>query len=146
MSDEAPIQPRPVATGCAICGKALGKRQKMFCGLEHRRQGLAPDKKYWWPKGVSGNQGNKGLGPEAYLKREIKYQAKKLAKQFVLDHEQKLAEALPSLRPKLIAGAKAGNLGYIKEIHQVVGAYKKDENPNITAVQINFGDDKKDYS
>lgn len=108
--------------------------------LPKKRPG--PDKKYWWKKGQSGNLGGFGVVPpeERILRRELK----KWTRLAVAEHERKLAEALPLIRPALVTKASHGELGHIQEIHKVVGAYKDQETPT-TAIQVNFGEDKSEY-
>lgn len=93
-------------------------------------------------KGVSGNP--KGYSIVDPAIRMLRREARKRAKEFLAEHEEELLAALPKIRPALIKRAQKGELGHIQEIHKVVGAHKKEG--NVTAVQINFNDDRNDFA
>ena len=92
-----------------------------------------------WKKGVSGNPNGRPAVPS------LKNALQKRFKQLLAEHEQKLIEALPEIRPALIAEAAKGSIAHISEVHKVVGAHKKSEGNNVTAIQINFKDDKAEF-
>ena len=92
-----------------------------------------------WAKGQSGNPHGRPAVPS------LKNALQKRFKQLLAEHEQKLIEALPEIRPALIAEAAKGSIAHISEVHKVVGAHKKSEGNNVTAIQINFKDDKAEF-
>ena len=92
-----------------------------------------------WKKGVSGNPNGRPAVPS------LKNALQKRFKQLLAEHEQKLIEALPEIRPALIAEAAKGSIAHISEVHKVVGAHKKSEGNNVPAIQINFKDDKAEF-
>lgn len=80
--------------------------------------------------------GNPG-GPGRPKDTENDIIVKKAVKEWLKDHEQGLAEALPEIRPALISKAKQGNINAIREIHEVVGAHKNKEDTKPQNVNIN---------
>lgn len=94
---------------------------------------------YRFPKGVSGNPNGRPLIPS------LRNQIKKKNAEILAQYEKELIEALPKIKPALIKQAVKGSLGHIQEVHKVVGAHKRTEG-NITAVQINIGDDREAYA
>jgi hypothetical protein len=71
-------------------------------------------KPFLWEKGVSGNP--KGL---AVLTPEQKI-IRKATREIVKEYREKLAEALPSIEPVLVALALKGDVAAIKELHDRV--------------------------
>lgn len=86
--------------------------------------------------GVPFKEGNPG-GPGRPKKTEEQRMIEKAVKDYIKDYEEGLAQALPKIQPTLIKKAEEGDIPAIKEIHSVIGAYKKDDAPNI-AIQVNL--------
>ena len=102
-------------------------------------QRIAPIKPYQFKKGQSGNP--KGRKPATKEEKAIK----KAVKQYLEEYEQGLAEALPEISPALIAQAKKGNVKAIREVHEVVGAHKRQGGNVIVPIQINFESDREEF-
>lgn len=94
--------------------------------------GIIRDDKGRYVKGVSGNPDGR---PETTEEKKL---IQKAVKEFIKEYEQGLAEALPEIRPALIAEAKKGNVKAFHEIHAVIGAHKGGKGITV-ATQINFG-------
>jgi len=69
---------------------------------------------------------------------------KRKVRALLKEYEEDLASALPELSPVLVEKAKTGDVGAFKEIHKVVGAHKAAPSA-VTAVQVNFGEDREKY-
>ena len=83
------------------------------------------DDKPWLFK--EGNPGG-GRKPETPEQKIIK----KATKELIAEYKEKLAEALPLIEPKMIEKAVAGDIQFIKELHdRVMG--KPDQKTDITS-------------
>ena len=84
---------------------------------------------------LPGNTANPNGRPE---KTEQDIVIEKAVKDYLKEHEEQLAQALPSIRPALIKKGTEGDVSAIKEIHAVLGAHKKEpEAPTtINLIQI----------
>ena len=89
-------------------------------------------------------EGNPG-GPGRPKITEEQRIVQKAVKDWLKEHEEGLAEALPEVRPMLIDMAKKGNMQAIQEIHKVVGAHKNTNTQPNTAIQINLGEVREKY-
>lgn len=70
---------------------------------------------------------------------------KNMVQVYVDEYEKDLSEALPEIKPILIKKAKEGSIKHIREVHEVVGAHKKQGGNVIVPVQINIGEDREKY-
>ena len=83
-------------------------------------------------------------GPGRPVKTQEDRIIEKAVKEYITEHEQALAEALPGIRPALVDSAKKGNMQAIQEIHKVVGAHKRGDSP-MFAVQFNLNEQREKY-
>ena len=96
-------------------------------------------------KGQSGNpEGRPKNPPTTEGEKLFQTVLKRTVKSMVAEHEAGLAEALPEVRTALINQVRQGKMEAIKEIHDVLGARKKDSGL-VNAIQINIGD-KENYT
>lgn len=93
-------------------------------------------------KGNPGGPGRKKLTEAEKLKRRA---MKNMVQVYVDEYEKDLSEALPEIKPILIKKAKEGSIKHIREVHEVVGAHKKQGGNVIVPVQINIGEDREKY-
>lgn len=84
-------------------------------------------------------------GPGRPKKTEEQRIVEKAVKDYIKEHEQGLAEALPEIRPALISQAVKGNMQAITEVHKVLGAHKRTEGGPMVAVQVNVNEDREKY-
>lgn len=98
----------------------LEKSQEVETGKIRDEQGR-------FVEGVSGNpNGRPAITEEQKL-------VKKAIKQFISEHKQSLAEALPAISPVLIGQALNGNILAIKEVHdRVMGKPLQETDLNVT--------------
>lgn len=86
-----------------------------------------------------GNPGGPGRPKETKEQKLVK----RAVKELVSEYEENLAQTLPDLAPVVIKKALKGDIQFVKELHDVIGVRKG--NQNITAVQVNIGEVREKY-
>lgn len=89
-----------------------------------------------FPAGVSGNpEGSKPMPEEMKI-------ARKAAKEIIAEYKEKLAAALPEIEPVLVAKAIAGDISFIKELHDRAMGKADQKIDQKTEQTIIIGDSK----
>ena len=70
---------------------------------------------------------------------------RRTVRELIEEYEESLAESLPQLSSVLKKKASEGDIGAIKEIHDVIGAGKSKTAPPIVPIQINFQEEREKY-
>ena len=82
-------------------------------------------------------------GPGRPKQTEEQKIVNRAVKELVSEYEENLAQVLPELSPVVKEKALAGDIQFVKELHNVVGI-KRGKEP-LTAIQINVGELRDKY-